>query len=129
MLDATWFEPFYLTPGVPWNTPGGDFVASPSASLSVNAIQAYTFGSTPAMVADVQGWAQNLASNAGWLLTGDESVSGTAKRFDTKDTGFAPFRPSLLITYNVPEPTAALTLSCFTVCFALSRARRRRRAR
>ena len=105
MLDATWFEPFYLTPGVPWTTPGGDFSATVSASVSVNAIQAYTFGSTPQMVADVQGWFQNPTSNAGWLLTGDESVGGTAKRFDTKDNSIASFRPSLLITYNVPEPT------------------------
>jgi hypothetical protein len=124
MLDATWFEPFFLTPGVPWTTPGGDFVATPSASLSVNALQAYTFGSTPEMVADVQSWLQDPASNAGWAITGDETVSGTAKRFDTRDNGFAPFRPSLLITFNVPEPTTALTLTCFAAFFTSSRRRR-----
>ena len=36
------------------------------------------------MVADVQSWLDNPATNFGWLVLGDESDILTAKRFDTQ---------------------------------------------
>ena len=48
------------------------------------------------MVADVQGWLDNPASNFGWLMLGDESTNLTAKRFDTRESTSPPV---LAITY------------------------------
>ena len=53
-------------------TQGGDFSATVSASQSVGAIGQYTWSSAQ-MVADVQSWLDNPASNFGWLVLGDES--------------------------------------------------------
>jgi hypothetical protein len=51
------------------------------------------------MVADVQSWLNNPAANFGWLVLGDESEIGTAKRFDTRESASPPvltiqFRPA-----------------------------------
>jgi hypothetical protein len=42
------------------------------------------------MVANVQSWLDNLASNFGWLVLGDESTSITSKRFDTWESASPP---------------------------------------
>ena len=61
------------------------------------------------MVADVQSWLVNPASNFGWLVLGDESGSGTAKRFDTRESASPPvltveYTPGLTPT-PFPRPT------------------------
>lgn len=98
--DATWVHTFFNT-GT-WSLSGGDFSATASASLAVNAVGFYTWGSTSAMVADVQTWLDAPASNHGWLLQGDESAASTAKRFDTREILTASLRPALRIVYDVP---------------------------
>ncbi|BAY24196.1 hypothetical protein NIES2100_39890 [Calothrix sp. NIES-2100] len=69
--DATWSDRFYdpVNP-VLWGTPGGDFAANKSATTTVsqNINAGYTWVSTAAMVADVQGWLDNPSENFGWLL-------------------------------------------------------------
>ena len=42
------------------------------------------------MVADVQSWLDNPASNFGWLVLGDETAIATAKRFDTRESASPP---------------------------------------
>jgi hypothetical protein len=42
------------------------------------------------MVADVQSWLNSPGSNFGWLVLGDESVAGSAKRFDTRESASPP---------------------------------------
>ena len=42
------------------------------------------------MVADVQSWLNNPASNFGWLVLGDETAIATAKRFDTRESASPP---------------------------------------
>ena len=79
--DATWKHTFFNT--VFWSTDGGDFSATVSASVGVAGLGAYTWGSTAQMVADVQMWLDNPASNFGWIVIGDEASAGTAKRFDS----------------------------------------------
>jgi len=79
--DATWQHRFFNT--VDWATPGGDFDPSASAVQSVDGTGFYTWGSNAALVADVQGWIDVPGSNTGWILIGDESAGGTAKRFDS----------------------------------------------
>jgi len=98
--DATWIHTFFDTDF--WGTDGGDFSGVTSASVSANALGFYTWGSTTAMVADVQGWLDTPGSNHGWLLQGDESAGSTAKRFDTRESLTPSVRPSLRIVYSVP---------------------------
>ena len=101
--DATWRHRFFDT--IFWSTQGGDFSATVSASQSVGAIGQYTWSSAQ-MVADVQGWLNNPATNFGWLMLGDESVFLTAKRFDTRESASPPV---LAITYIGGTPTPTVT--------------------
>jgi hypothetical protein len=104
--DATWRHRFFDT--IFWTTQGGDFSATVSASQSVGGIGQYTWSSAQ-MVADVQSWVNNPASNFGWLVLGDESTAATAKRFDTRESASPPV---LTIEYTPrampaprPQPT------------------------
>ena len=81
--SATWRHRFYNT--IFWTTQGGDFSGTVSASQSVGAIGQYVWTSAQ-MVADVQSWLENPASNFGWLVLGDESAIPTSKRFDTRES-------------------------------------------
>ncbi|RMG63673.1 MAG: DNRLRE domain-containing protein [Calditrichaeota bacterium] len=102
--DATWMHTFFDTSF--WNTPGGDFVAQPSAQTTVgtvvNPLNPVTWGSTAPMIADVQFWLAHPDSNFGWIVVGDESTMATAKRFDTKDNPDTTTHPLLTITYTMP---------------------------
>jgi cell division septation protein DedD len=101
--DATWRHRFFDT--IFWSTQGGDFSATVSASQSVGPLGQYMWSSAQ-MVADVQGWLDNPASNFGWLLLGDESTNLTAKRFDTRESTSPPV---LAITYIGGTPTPTVT--------------------
>ena len=99
--DATWIHTFFNTAN--WASRGGDFTPAASATRSVGAIGDYTWGSTPQMVADVQGWLDVPADNFGWLLMGNEAAGSTAKRFDTKESTQGPV---LTIDFEPPPPPA-----------------------
>jgi hypothetical protein len=100
--DATWTFTFYNTSS--WGSAGGDFVATASASQSVDAIGSYAW-SGQQMIADVQAWADGPTTNFGWILIGDETVSGTAKRFDSRTNPTEADRPVLQIDYIDCTPT------------------------
>ncbi len=85
--DATWRHRFFDT--IFWAMQGGDFSPTVSASQSVGPLGQYTWSSAQ-MVADVQSWVNNPASNFGWLVLGDESAAGTTKRFDTRESASPP---------------------------------------
>ena len=109
--DATWVHRFFNT--ATWTSDGGDFSSTISASAAVNSIGNYTWGSTTQMVADVQGWLSNPSSNFGWILIGDESSPGSAKRFESRENPVAANRPKLTITYSLStsaEQTASIPL-------------------
>jgi len=100
--DATWTH--RLHPGTAWTTAGGDYQAGASATQTVGGVGVtYTWGSTAAMVADVQGWLAAPASNFGWILIGNESVALTAKEFASREFGTAANRPVLTIDYTAPS--------------------------
>jgi hypothetical protein len=99
--DATWKHRFFN--GTNWDNLGGDFVAVASASSPVNGPGAQTW-SGAGLVSDVRGWLNNPASNFGWELLGDESKIGTAYQFGTHENTVATDRPSLSVTFTVPEP-------------------------
>jgi hypothetical protein len=95
--DATWRHRFFDT--IFWTTQGGDFSAIVSASQSVGPVGQYTWSSAQ-MVADVQAWLDNPASDFGWLVLGDESAAATAKRFDTRESA----SPPMLTIEFIPGP-------------------------
>src|SRR3990172_12358271 len=109
--DATWRHRFYNTDL--WTTQGGDFSGTVSASQSVGGIGTYTWSSAQ-MATDVQSWLDNPSTSFGWLVMGDESVSTTAKRFDSRESNSPP---ALTIQYTPPlgtptsTPTATPTLT------------------
>lgn len=101
--DATWSHRFY--PSVPWAQRGGDLVPQASTSLFVGfSGETYTWPSTPQMVADVQGWLADSASNHGWIVIGDDVTDGSAKRMASRENGVASLRPVLVVQAEPPAP-------------------------
>ena len=98
--DATWIHTFWAT--TTWASAGGDFAATASASQTVDGIATYSWGPTAAMASDVQSWLDAPEGNFGWVLIGDESISATAKRFNSRENGDTPNRPKLEIVYLLP---------------------------
>ena len=107
--DATWIHCFYS--GTSWISAGGDYGAasgSAGAGSSGATGQWYTW-STTGMKNDVQSWLDTPAGNHGWVLVGDESTGGTARRFTSReatDDGGAHY-PELIIDYTPPPGLAA----------------------
>lgn len=100
--DATWLRRFYNTSS--WTSPGGTYSGTISGTATITLPGLVTWGSNAQMVSDVQGWVNTPATNAGWLLLGDEGVIGSACQFDSKESGATP--PSLVVTYQgAPSPT------------------------
>ncbi|MDZ7957474.1 MAG: PEP-CTERM sorting domain-containing protein [Aulosira sp. DedQUE10] len=132
--DATWNARFYdpVNP-VLWGTPGGDFAANPSATITVGRIfnESYTWGSTAAMVADVQEWLDNPSENFGWLLQNEsENAIQSFRAFWTSNATNPTFRPQLQITYAepVPEPSTSLgALAAISIGAALKQKFNKRR--
>ncbi len=106
--DVTWLFTFFNTQR--WNTPGGDFVATPSAATSVDAVGSYSW-SGAGLTADVQQWVNRPATDFGWILTGNESAQPTVKQFDTKENSTPADRPALVIVYTLPAADLAISKS------------------
>jgi len=117
--DATW-NARHFSDAIPilWTTPGGDFAATSSASAAIIGATLntpYTWGSTPALVADVQSFLNDPTNNLGWLLkANDETIAFSVRGFWSREsarTGQGSFSPQLLVTYTpVPEPTCAILM-------------------
>lgn len=129
--DATWSHRIW--PGTLWAQRGGDFVATVSAVRSVGFGPAsYTFDSTPALVADVQGWLQNPASNHGWIMIGDDQGIQNAKRIASRNSSTPSARPTLVLSVqpappdsgDIPLPPWALALLAAGLAAGLARRRR-----
>lgn len=103
--DATWIHTFYDT--VFWTTPGGDFAPAASATATVGSVLNYYTWSSAGMGADVQGWLSNPGGNFGWIVLGDETVIGTAKRFASREHSNMMYRPTLTVLYTPPPPCPA----------------------
>jgi hypothetical protein len=105
--DATWANRlFSSTSPAPWANPGGDFISTSSAQTIVGATtnNGYIWLSTPALVADVQGWLANPSSNFGWLLQNNDEVSiRTFRAFYTREESTSSLQPQLQITF-APAP-------------------------
>lgn len=142
--DATWLDRFYNaahpSSSPTWNTPGGDFASTASASALVGLIPSNELGtvaipstwSGAGMVADVQSWVNNPGTNFGWILRGDETDGGGVRRFDSMLNSIAADRPTITIDYTtpavVPEPGSLALLASGAAGVILFRRRRRSRA-
>lgn len=136
--DATWSYRFYGNPGAgiprqPWSVAGGDFVATPSASITVGSLNTYEFSSTARLVADVEGWQAAPASNHGWIMLGPEDGDQNARRIDSRESASLPSRPTLTITFTpstadaeVPLPLWSLVLLAASLAYSGFRTLRRR---
>lgn len=98
--DATWLHSYFNTQF--WVQSGGDFAATASALTIVGTPGAYSWGSTTEMIADVQSWLDDPATNFGWCVVGNETVSSTAKRFATHEEADSARRPRLIVEYVLP---------------------------
>ncbi|MFM7296108.1 MAG: DNRLRE domain-containing protein [Planctomycetota bacterium] len=105
--DPTWLHTFFNNQF--WTTPGGDFAATASATVSIGSTYTYyTWGSTAQMVSDVQSWIDNSSQNFGWIVRGPEGGAKSAKQFETRES-LAQYRPQLIVTYTPPAPTPYCT--------------------
>jgi len=109
--DATWTHRFYDT--ATWASAGGDFEAVASATTLVGD-QGNAYGwSGAGLVADVQGWLDNPATDFGWILIGNEAVDTTARRFGSRENTQTGDRPLLVVDFAPPAsatPGEALDL-------------------
>ena len=107
--QATWMA--RLT-GTPWaSTNGGGIGTDYSATISqTNFITGngnYTWGSNATMVADVQGWVADPASNNGWVLISQlQGVNFSERTLDARE---GATKPSLQVQYTVPATPPTLT--------------------
>jgi len=99
--DATWLHAFFDT--ATWTQPGGDFGAA-LATTMVGQPGPYRWAAT-ALTANVQAALDNPGGFHGWLVLGDESALGTARRFDSRENATAGNRPRLTITYVAEAAT------------------------
>jgi hypothetical protein len=105
--DATWPNNFF--PASNWTTAGGDYTATASATTSIPSTGFFTWSAT-GIIADVQNWLNNPATNFGWILLCNETTAATARRFASRENATVANRPSLSITYTSVVP---ITLSYF----------------
>ncbi len=101
--DSSWNYQYY--PTTLWPTPGGSFSGSISATKNVANVGYYTWSTTAALVADVQGWVNLPSTNHGWIVIGDEGGElQTVKRFDSRESSVVATRPTLTIVYTPAPP-------------------------
>lgn len=107
--SATWLHTFHADSF--WATPGGDFASAVSASLTLGDNGSYSV-SSEGLRQDVLAWLAGASGNFGWILLGDESELGTARRFDSRRNAASAGHPRLVIDYSVvPAPAAAMVLA------------------
>jgi hypothetical protein len=132
--DATWNAAFFQQTS--WTSAGGDHAAAASASLFLDnntTGSAFTWLSTPQLVADVQGWLDQPATNFGWeLINADETDPRTffafySREWSTFAGGLASQEPALQVTFTVPEPAAGAFAAMAGLAILSRRPSRRRR--
>ncbi len=120
--DATWIHTFFDSST--WTTPGSDFVDTASVTETLSGTGSATWGSTTALVADVQAWVEDSSTNFGWILIGNENRNGSSRRFASREA--ANSAPQLTITFTpVPEP-CSLALVCLSSLGGILSLHRRR---
>ena len=106
--ESTWIHRNY--PNGLWANAGGDFVAAPSFAFSLPLSGQTISDPSPGLIADLESWLANPASNHGWLIKTDESEASTARRCWSREA--ASGQPSLTITYLTPGEVAQYGPPC-----------------
>ena len=109
--DATWVYRFFDTDS--WANIGGDFNATASQTANMSSVpEVLTFETNAGMVADVQYWIDQPASNFGWVILGDENAAENARRLASREFATAADRPQLTIEYTpaVAPPVATVPI-------------------
>jgi hypothetical protein len=114
--DVTWLHRRYDTEE--WSHPGGDFAVTASAAAEIADAGSYHFESGADLVANVQAWLDEPASNDGWILIGGEDAASTAKRFSSREAGREGEGPRLVIDYVPPCDAADLPARARGICRA-----------
>ncbi|NJK88632.1 MAG: DNRLRE domain-containing protein [Myxococcales bacterium] len=99
--DVTWLHRRFVTQL--WQTPGGDFVAAPTASQMVGEAEQMFAWTSPEMIDDVASWLETPDANYGWILIGNESRNSTTKAFSSAQAVDDLLRPTLIVDF-VPPP-------------------------
>ncbi|GAB4238267.1 MAG: hypothetical protein Kow00109_12650 [Acidobacteriota bacterium] len=86
--DATWLHTFY--PDQRWDSPGGDFAPTASDTQVAGSTGSSLTFSGAGLVADIEHWLANPDQNFGWILIGNESSNGTAKRLGSRESSNPP---------------------------------------
>jgi len=107
---------------------GTESFLPPGLAFSVGTDVGFVTWSSPQMVADVQGWADDPGTNFGWMIVGEEwiepypdnpdpsSKRDFASRADSRIIEGKPAYPRLTVTYTVvPEPHSAVLLAIAVV--------------
>jgi hypothetical protein len=94
--DATWLHTSFNTRL--WTNAGGDFNATADATTSFGSASG-TWPSSPALVARVQGWVDQPATNFGWMILGNEAQFRSAKRFDSSEIS-GDTKPRLVVEFT-----------------------------
>jgi spore coat protein A len=103
--NVTWNRRTYNTTS--WTNPGGTYSGTVTATASVPEASGARNWTGAQVLADVQGWYTNSATNFGWILIGDEDTDQTARRFSTRQNATVAERPKLVITYTPPATSGA----------------------
>jgi hypothetical protein len=123
---ATWNQRMYG--GADWTTPGGesgtDFSSTASATTAVGGVGSYTWHA-PELLPDVDFWRANPSSNFGYIMASDAETSlGSARRFGAREQPGGAVPPAtLVITYQIPEPSAAIFIALGTIALSFTRRR------
>jgi len=94
--DATWLHTF--RPSARWTTPGGDFGDTDATALASST--GVKWDSNAALVARVQGWVTQPATNFGWIIIGNEGATTTTKEFASREAEPASARPALTVEFT-----------------------------
>ena len=100
--DATWTQRFYdATTPVNWATAGGTFSGTASATTNVTNVLGPFLWTSTQLATDVKNWLATPATNFGWILTADETItaSPTAHGFVSRE-GASAQRPQLQVNYS-----------------------------
>lgn len=98
--DATWLHASW--PTLPWTSAGGDFEWASLSTINVGNNGLYVWPGSAALVALVEDWLDAPAQNHGLAVIGDETSTGSSKRFDSRENPSPSARPVLRVTFLPP---------------------------
>ncbi|MCC6145247.1 MAG: DNRLRE domain-containing protein, partial [Candidatus Hydrogenedentes bacterium] len=98
--DATWKHRFFDS--AVWAMDGGDFLADPSATATADGMGTISWEGE-GVLADVAHWLAQPAENFGWIVVGNESSAGNARRFASRENETTAIRPRLRLIWITPE--------------------------